>query len=120
MESTGVAIDDSFIQRDHVIGAALRVGLRLQAIDAIVENFARRHIQAEIHVFSRTITRLFNGLHENFERLFVGLQVRGKAAFITHRRAVAAAAQHGFKAVEDLGADAQRLGETGHAVPAGS
>ena len=57
------------------------------------------------------VAGLLDGFEDEFEGFFVGLELRGEAAFVADGGVVALLLEHAFEGVEDLGAPAERVGE---------
>ena len=73
--------------------------------------FRRRDIEAQVHILTGRIARVFNGLEDDLHGRLVRRQVRGKAALVTDRRTQPTSLQYPGQGMKDLGTAAQRLGK---------
>src|SRR5262249_56620439 len=72
---------------------------------------ARRGVERDPHLRARLVAGGRDGLDDQLEGLLARLQVRGEAALVADRGAVAPLLQERLQLVEDLGARAQGLAE---------
>ncbi len=100
-------------ERNHLVGSPLTLIGFLEDVLllVLVVEFARRRVERDADLAAGSIACLRNGLEHHFKRFVIGFEVGCEAAFIAHRRRVAALLQHALQRVEYLGAPAQRLGE---------
>ena len=112
----------------HPVGPELRhlfrgarglVGLLEDVFAArLVVEFAGRGIERDGDVLAGLVACRRDGFENDLDGLFVRFQVGREAAFVAHRRGIAALVQHGLQAVKDFDAHAQgfveRLCADGH------
>ncbi len=80
-----------------------------------VKKFRRSGIQSNGHILSRFQTGLFNGFQHHLNGFFVGFQIGGETAFITHIGGLSAVFQHPLQGVEHFRPPTQGFAETGSA-----
>ena len=108
----GVLVAPAFPKVHHFSTRALVSG-RLKLVKAafLVVELRGCGVHGQKHVFSGTVSRLFNGAQNDFHGFFVASQIGGKSAFVSHVGAVTLAFQHALQVVEDLRAHAQAVRE---------
>ena len=92
-------------QRDIIVGHRFRRQLQAfgrQHIMAIVEELGRRRVERDEHILAGLEARLGNRRHHEIHRGAGAVEVRREAAFVAHRRRMAAGLQLTLERVENL------------------
>ena len=106
-----IIFEEALVIRDHARRVLGRV-VAGQMIEAVIaQNFGRCDVERESNVFPGAIARFFNRFANDFNRRFVGRQIRRKAAFVADRRRESLAFEHALERLVHFGAHAERFAE---------
>ena len=83
----------------------------LEVVLATLEHLAGRDVERERGVMTGAEARGLNGFDDDLERVFVALEIRREAAFVTHTRGELARHEHLLERVEHLRAHTQSVAE---------
>ena len=97
----------------HLRGGLLALVGLLEDVFAgfLVEEFAAGGVEREYDVLTRFVACECDGFEDDVDGFDVGLERRGKAAFIANGGVVALLLEHALEGVEDFGTPAQGFGE---------
>ncbi len=98
------------------LGGAQHAALVLEVVGAVVLQLAGRRVHRDRDVVAGRVAGRLDAVDEDPQRLLVGVQIRREAALVADRRGQPTIVQQLLQRVEDLGADAHRLGEGGGAA----
>ncbi len=105
-----VLVDQLLVEVDHLLARA-RLALGGEDVLAVLVEFGRGRVESNEHVVSGYVPGLVDGLNDDGDGLFVGLQVRGESSLVADSDRVPLGLQHFLERVEDLRAHADRVGE---------
>ncbi len=111
---------------DHVIGGEDFLGSDLKKLVAFLpvpwlrSEFGGGGVEGDEDVLAELVAGGFDGVGDDFEGFFVGLEVGGEAAFIADGGVVALLLQDFLEGVIDFGAHAEGVGEAGRRPRVGS
>ena len=106
----GILVDPILVIVDHLL-ARQGTPLLLEHVLAILKDLAGSRVQGHKDIFPGLISCALHSLDDQLDRLFVGLECRGKAALVSHTGIVALGLEHLLERVIGLGSPAQRLCE---------
>jgi hypothetical protein len=112
MEMDGKSFDQVFIIGDHLGRSPFRTFFRLEKVESVTVEFGCCRIDPETDILSRAIAGLSNGLHDQGEGFFIGLEIRSKSSLIAHRGFVAFSLQDRLEVVKDFRPHSQRFLKT--------
>ena len=84
-------------------------------VDAVLAEFGSGHIQPQVNIIAGLVAGFFNRLNNDFQCLFIGLQIGCKSPFIPQPGVQAFFFEYFMQMVEYFGTGAQRLGKGGQA-----
>ncbi len=89
----------------------------LEHVGAVLEDLAGRRVEGDEDVGAGLVAGGLDPREHGLQRRLVGLEVGGEAALVADRGREALRGEALLQRVEDLGADAQALGEARSARP---
>jgi hypothetical protein len=108
-----ITIEHSLPEFDHLVRRLSALVRLFERIDAIFKQLAGGRVQEDDYVFARLVASLLNGFENQFNGLFVRLQLRGKSAFITDSGVVALLVQNRLQRMEGLSSRSQAFAIAG-------